>query len=78
MRYKKRSVLNEVFFFDSVLLTWQRKICRGDAIESRRNHTATMLGDNMIVIGGLNSFEKCPKDLVYLDLHELKWKTYGN
>lgn len=31
----------------------------------------------MVVLGGLNAFEKVPNELVYLDLHELKWKTYG-
>lgn len=50
---------------------------RGDAIEPRRNHTANIIGNDMIVLGGLNAFEKVPLDLVYLDLSEMKWKTYG-
>ncbi|KRX05628.1 hypothetical protein PPERSA_09768 [Pseudocohnilembus persalinus] len=76
-RYNKRSVLNEVYFFNTVLLQWSKKICRGDVVEPRRNHTAVMIGSDMVVFGGLNCFEKVPNDLVYLDVIDLHWKRYG-
>lgn len=64
--------------FNVDTLSWTQKICRGDAVEARRNHTANMLGNCMMVLGGVNSFEKVPSDLIYLDMIDMKWKIYGD
>ena len=41
---------------------------KGELVESRRCHSASVLGNLMIVIGGINATEKYLSDILVLDL----------
>ena len=49
------------------------KIRGEEYIPSRRSHSCVMMGKYMLVFGGLTMKKDSLKDLVYLDLKELKW-----
>lgn len=42
--------------------------CKGDMPEARKNHIAVIVGNQILIHGGMNSFSKCLKDAWILDL----------
>lgn len=47
---------------------WKTIFCKGDTPEARKNHISVLVGSQILIHGGLNSFSKCLKDAVILDL----------
>lgn len=42
--------------------------CKGDMPEARKNHIAVIVGNQILIHGGMSSFSKCLKDVWILDL----------
>ena len=47
---------------------WNTLHCKGDTPEARKNHIGVLVGSQVLVHGGTNSFSKCLKDAIILDL----------
>lgn len=74
-----RNCLNDLVSYDLIKRQWRSLISRGEMVESRRNHTATMFGTrHMVVIGGFNSEGVALNDLLILDMATLRWINVGN
>ncbi|KAL4441611.1 hypothetical protein ABPG74_021543 [Tetrahymena malaccensis] len=74
LRPHHRNCLNDLISFDMSTYEWRAHIGRGEIIEARRNHTATMVGQkHMVVIGGLNSEGRALDDLYILDINTFRW-----
>lgn len=66
--------MNDLISFDLSTYEWRAHIGRGEIIEARRNHTATMVGvKHMVVIGGLNSEGRALDDMYILDINTFRW-----
>ena len=42
-------------------------------MEARRLHGCALMGKYMLVFGGINTRKEMLKDLLYLDLKEMRW-----
>ena len=47
---------------------WETLYCKGDFPEPRKNHIAVLIGCQILIHGGINSFSKSLKDSIILDL----------
>lgn len=47
---------------------WSTLHCKGDTPEARKNHIGVLVGTHVLIHGGTNSFSKCLKDAIILDL----------
>jgi len=47
---------------------WETLYCKGDMPQARKNHIAVLVGCQILIHGGMNSFSKCLKDSFILDL----------
>ena len=50
--------------------------CRGETPEARKNHIAVLIGHQILIHGGLNSFSKYLKDSHILDLGKFLYKIF--
>lgn len=72
--YKTRECLNSCVLFNLTNSHVKRiKIENEDDVEGRRNHSACLVGKNMLVFGGINTRKEYLGDMVYLDLKALQW-----
>jgi len=75
----RRNCLNDLISFDVLTREWRVHVGRGDVIEARRNHTATMVSSkHMVVIGGLNSEGHALFDVCVLDTTTFRWVIFNN
>ena len=63
-----RECLNDVRLYLTDTQEWKLLNCSGKAIETRRNHTATIHKNKMYVYGGVTIEGKSLKDVWILDL----------
>ena len=68
-----RECLNDVYSFSTDSQTWSRMRCFGDLMEPRRNHTAAIVGDHMLVYGGITTYGEFLSDLKALSFATMKW-----
>lgn len=50
---EQKSYLNDIWKFDIPSETWTKLECDGELPRPRASHTATVMGDNMFVFGGV-------------------------
>ncbi|KRX05613.1 hypothetical protein PPERSA_09753 [Pseudocohnilembus persalinus] len=74
----KRISLNDVMIFDTIKLEWKQQHCTGDFAENRRNHTANIVGNHMIVFGGIESQGNIPQYIITLDLINFQWRRFDS
>jgi N-acetylneuraminic acid mutarotase len=56
-------------------LRWKYLKATGNFVVTRRYHSASMVGNQMLVFGGLSERNKVLGDLAVLDIRKLKWKN---
>lgn len=63
-----RECYNDTLFFDPSSTKWTFFKTYGHMIEPRRNHTCSLIGKYMFIIGGLDSHGKMLDDIAVLNL----------
>ncbi|KAH3766096.1 host cell factor [Pelomyxa schiedti] len=56
---------------------WSQPTVTGKSPDARNSHAATIVGNNMVVIGGCNTASKYYNDVWFLDLGTFRWNQAG-
>ena len=70
---KRRQLYNDVYYYHIQTNSWEKVPGRGKVIYGRKYHTATMIGKQMLVHGGINPFNKVIDETVCFDTTTLVW-----
>lgn len=72
---KARECFNDVWKFSVQNHEWKRVRTTGEPIEPRRNHSAVIIGKNMVVYGGIDTNGNSLNDVKALNLLTMKWSV---
>lgn len=72
---KVRNCSKLVYFYDTLANTWNSYKPDGKSPEGRRNHSAALVGESMMIYGGLDSKGNLVSGVEVLDLSSLLWDT---
>ncbi len=65
--------LNDTRILDTSTLIWSQLRTIGTPVEARRNHASCLVGQQLVVLGGVATHNHYLSDLVCLDLESNKW-----
>ncbi|KAH0789971.1 Kelch motif family protein [Histomonas meleagridis] len=70
---KNEELLNDISSLDIKTLEYKQVKCNGDTPSPRMYHSAVVINNNMIIIGGRSEKSLC-NDIYSLDLEKMSWK----